>query len=117
MNQNTHNRIAFVAKSVMYTLRYHNRFTLVHSEIVDPSGKPPVRVDWRLLKPKDEFKIIDVVIEGVSMAITQRQEYASVIQRSGGKLEGLTNALSKRLAILKQEAGLPQQGPTGQTPD
>jgi phospholipid transport system substrate-binding protein len=52
-------------------------------------GKPPVRLDVRV-RPKDgKPKIIDVAIEGVSMAITQRDEFAAVIQRGGGEVEAL----------------------------
>jgi len=52
-------------------------------------GRPPIRVDWRVRNGEDQLKIIDVVVEGVSMLLTQRDEFASVIQRSGGNVEGL----------------------------
>lgn len=64
---------------------------LVNSLIVSPHGKPPVKVDWRLRKGK----IIDVVVEGVSMSVTQRSEFNSIIQRNGGKVSALIEHLEK----------------------
>ena len=42
------------------------------------------------------YKIIDVVVEGISMAITPRSEFASVIQRGGGAFGSLLTQLRKR---------------------
>jgi len=69
--------------------------TTVTSEIVR-EGRPPIRVDWRVRRGEGEPKIIDVVVEGVSMLLTQRDEFASVIQRSGGNVEGLLARLREK---------------------
>jgi phospholipid transport system substrate-binding protein len=62
-------------------------------------SKPPVRFDIRVRKQADGgYRIIDVMIEGVSMAITQRDEFASVIQRGGGKIEALLANLREKVA-------------------
>src|SRR3954470_235820 len=42
----------------------------VNSQIIRPGGGPPVKVDWRLKKAGDGYKIIDVIIEGISMVTT-----------------------------------------------
>lgn len=84
--------------------REDGRFVIVTSRIVDPNGGAPVILDWRLIKIDDEFKVIDVVIEGVSMSVTQRQEYASVIQRNGGKVQALIDALNKSMSVLKAKS-------------
>ncbi len=70
--------------------------TLVQSQIVRPDGAPPAKVDWRVRKADDGFKIVDVDVEGVSMILTQREEFSSVIQRSGG-LAGLNKTLQEKL--------------------
>lgn len=62
--------------------------TVVSSEI-GGAGTPTVRVDWRVRGEDGNYKVVDIIIEGASMVITQRDEFASVIGRSGGKLEGL----------------------------
>ena len=56
---------------------------LVQSVILDNTG-PEVNVDWRVRYSNGGYKVIDVVVEGVSMALTQRSDFASVIQRGGG---------------------------------
>ncbi len=52
-------------------------------------GTPSVRVDWRVRGDAGTYKVVDIIIEGASMVITQRDEFASVIRRSGGNLQGL----------------------------
>jgi phospholipid transport system substrate-binding protein len=70
---------------------------LVQSEIALPnSNQPPVKVDWRVEKSGDSYKITDVTVEGVSMALTQRQEFASVIQRGGGQVDALLKLLREK---------------------
>jgi len=70
--------------------------TLVTSQIVRPNGGPPIRVDWRVTKSGGQEKISDVVVEGISLMVTQRQEFASVIQRNGGQLEALLKILREK---------------------
>jgi phospholipid transport system substrate-binding protein len=70
---------------------------LVSTVIAQPNGRPPVKVDWRVLKPEGKLKIVDVVIEGVSMSLTQQQEFGSVIQRNGGQIDGLLATMRERV--------------------
>jgi phospholipid transport system substrate-binding protein len=70
--------------------------TLVNSQIIRPAGGPPIRVDWRVAKHGQTFKIADVVVEGISLMVTQRQEFSSVIQRNGGQLEALLKILREK---------------------
>lgn len=65
----------------------------VFSEIVT-DGTPPLKVDW-LVRTRDSetFKIVDVMVEGMSMGQTQRSDFASVIRTNGGKVEGLLRKL------------------------
>ncbi|MDA0261708.1 MAG: ABC transporter substrate-binding protein [Proteobacteria bacterium] len=64
--------------------------TLVLTVINRPSG-PPLKAAWRVRSINGQPRIIDVMVEGVSMVVTQRSEFASVIQRNG--LNGLLEAL------------------------
>jgi phospholipid transport system substrate-binding protein len=70
--------------------------TIVHSKIDMPSSED-VRVDWHLRPRDNSFAIVDIVVEGVSMAVTQRSEFASVIQSRGG-VAGLIDALRAKNA-------------------
>ncbi len=66
---------------------------VVTTEIKSENG-PPAKVDWRIRERNDEPKVIDVVIEGVSMVISQRQEFQSIVQSKG--LDGLMAVLRAR---------------------
>ena len=61
---------------------------MVSSQIVRPQG-PSIEVDWRLAVSDGRYKISDVSIDGVSMALTQRSELAAIVQRNGGGVAGL----------------------------
>jgi phospholipid transport system substrate-binding protein len=66
--------------------------SLVSSQM-GSGGNPGVKIDWRVTAAPDGFKIIDLVVEGISMAVTQRQEFSAVIQRNGGDIEALLKLL------------------------
>ena len=70
---------------------------VVRSRIEPPSG-PPLSVDWRLRSRDGRLFIIDLVVEGVSLLITQRSEFASVLERIG--IDGLIGELQTRVARL-----------------
>ena len=71
---------------------------MVHSLITRPEGLKPVAVIWRVSQKNETFKIVDLMVEGLSMGLTQQKEFASVIRMNGGKIEGLLSELRKRLA-------------------
>jgi phospholipid transport system substrate-binding protein len=59
-------------------------------------GKPTAKFDVRMRREANTFKIFDVVVEGISMSVTQRDDFAAVIQRNGGKIEGLLASLREK---------------------
>lgn len=71
--------------------------TLVDLQINRPNG-PPIRVEWKLHEKSGKPLLTDVIVEGVSMAFTQRQQFESVIQNNGGKVEALFAAMKKQIA-------------------
>ena len=71
---------------------------VVASEIIRPTGAPPVKVDWHLTDRNGAYKISDVTVDGISMAVTQRSEFASVIQRNGGQVANLIAQLREKTA-------------------
>lgn len=65
--------------------------------VILPSSGPEVDVDWRVRDKNGKQQIVDVVIEGVSMSLTQRSDFSSVIQRGGGgSVEPLLDHLRNR---------------------
>lgn len=63
----------------------------------------PIAVSWRVRQAGDTFKVLDIKVEGASMALTHRSEYSSVIQGAGGKVDGLLAALRKKVAQLRAD--------------
>jgi phospholipid transport system substrate-binding protein len=69
--------------------------SVVRSSVERPNGDT-MTVDWRMQKHDDQWRIVDVLVEGVSMMVTQRSEFNAVLQRENGSLA----ALNKRLRAL-----------------
>lgn len=67
-------------------------FVSVESKLRRENGEP-IRVNWRVRKHGDSYKIVDIVAEGVSIAVTLRSEYVSVLKRNGGDIGALTQFL------------------------
>lgn len=63
------------------------------STTVERPGSPPFSLDWRVAEVSGEPRIIDVIVEGTSLRLTQRSEYNSVISRNGGNIQALLNAM------------------------
>ena len=73
---------------------------LVTSRILS-DGQPPLQVDWRLRQRSDGGLVtIDLIVEGVSLIVTLRSEFASVIERQG--FDGLLAELRTRIAQTRQ---------------
>ncbi len=71
---------------------------VVRTRIDRPSG-PPIAAEWRVRTTENRYRIIDVMVEGVSMVITQRSVFSAVIQRNG--LEGLIAVLRAHTSKLR----------------
>jgi len=70
--------------------------SVVFSTVKLPSGEP-ARVDWTVEQVGGDFKIADVKVEGLSLADTHRQEFASVINNNGGSVGKLIEILKKKV--------------------
>ena len=72
----------------------NKKYTMVSSVLVATDDKPEVKIDWRVItKDPENPLIIDVIIEGVSLAKVQKEEFNAIIQNNDGDL----NALFKNL--------------------
>ena len=68
---------------------------LVHTAL-ERQDAPIIKVDWRIGKKKDRFVILDIIIEGISLAITQRSEFVSVIDQNEGNIDQLISMLKEK---------------------
>lgn len=66
-------------------------------------GATPIRLDWRLAAADGGWRVLDIQVEGVSLLITYRNEFATVIERSGGRLMGLIDELRGRVAAERAQ--------------
>jgi phospholipid transport system substrate-binding protein len=72
--------------------------TVVLSQFISPSGAPPAKVEWHVRKSgANDYAVVDVSVEGVSMALTQRDEIAAVADRNGGTVDGLNQAMQQKI--------------------
>jgi phospholipid transport system substrate-binding protein len=77
----------------------------VDSVINHPPAQP-MPVQWKVHQAEDgQLKITDIVVEGVSMAITQRSDYNSMLQGNGGKIDGLLTALRTKVDQMRANSG------------
>ncbi|MGH7032635.1 MAG: MlaC/ttg2D family ABC transporter substrate-binding protein [Stellaceae bacterium] len=73
--------------------------TVVLSQFVNPNAPEPIKIEWHVRKESGgSYKVIDVSVEGISMALTQHDEIAAVADRNGGTTSGINKALEERLA-------------------
>ena len=72
------------------------KYTIVHSKIVGNSSQPEIKIDWRIYT-KDPLKplIRDLIVEGLSLARTQREEFASILNSNNNDIEALFSKLEE----------------------
>jgi len=76
--------------------KLNEKYTMVSSILLATEEKPEVKIDWRIVtKNPDQPLIIDVVIEGVSLAKVQKEEFNSIIQSNNGDINALFTSLKE----------------------
>ena len=84
--------------------RTENKTTVtVFSEIKRPGGAKPIHIDWRVGTNGTIYKVLDIVVEGVSMSSTMRSDFGSIIRQKNGKVSGLIDELKKKNRSLQAE--------------
>ena len=80
--------------------KLNDKYTMVSSILIATDDKPEVKIDWRVItKDPENPLIIDVIIEGVSLAKVQKEEFNSIIQSNDGDV----NALLKNLKLFVEK--------------
>ncbi len=72
---------------------------------VERSNTPAFTLDWRVAEINGQPKVVDVIAEGTSLRLTTRSEYAAVIQRNGGRVAALLDAMRGQIAQLAAREG------------
>ena len=74
----------------------NKNYTIVNSTLVGTSERPEVKIDWRIYtKDPNKPLIRDLIIEGLSLARTQKEEFASIINSNDGDINALFNTLEE----------------------
>ena len=77
----------------------NENYTIVNSILKGTSERPEIKIDWRIYtKDKDKPLIRDLIIEGLSLARTQKEEFASVIETNNGDVSKLFITLKEFIA-------------------
>ena len=75
--------------------KLNENYTIVSSTLVATESRPEVKIDWRVYTKNPENLLIrDLIIEGLSLARTQKEEFSSIINSNDGKIEALLKNLS-----------------------
>ncbi len=75
------------------TARKEGEKDFIVTSFIVPVDGPQVQVDWRVRNKGGAYKVVDILVEGVSMAMTQRSDFAGVIQGGGGNVDVLLSHL------------------------
>ena len=76
--------------------KLNEKYTMVSSVLLSTKKRPEVKIDWRVVtKNPDNPLIIDVIIEGVSLAKVQREEFNSIIQNNDNDIDALLKNLKE----------------------
>ena len=75
--------------------KINENYTIVSSTLVSTDSRPEVKIQWRVYtKDPNNFLIRDLIIEGLSLARTQKEEFSSIIDSNDGNIEALIQNLS-----------------------
>ena len=71
-------------------------YTIVNSKITPKDGNPEIKIDWRVYTKNPEKPLIrDLIVEGLSLARTQKEEFASILSSSNNDINYLINKLDE----------------------
>jgi len=91
LSEYTNPEIDVMSKEVLNT-----NYTIVKSILVATENRPEVKIDWRIFTKNSENPLIrDLIIEGLSLARTQKEEFASILSSNNGDIKALFKTLEE----------------------
>ena len=71
-------------------------YTIVNSKVIPNDGSPEIKIDWRIYTKNPEKPLIrDLIVEGLSLARTQKEEFASILSSNNNNIKILINKLEE----------------------
>lgn len=80
-----------------------DRYKMVLTEIQPANGRPVIKLDWQIKIDGSAYSVVDIRVEGASMAITQREEYTAVLDKNGGDIKDLLAQLRSKVEKLRAD--------------
>ena len=72
------------------------KYTIVHSKIAETSAQPEIKIDWRVYTKNPQKPLVrDLIVEGLSLAKTQKEEFASILSSNDFKIDLLLAKLEE----------------------
>ena len=72
-----------------------SNYTIVNSKVTPTDGSPEIKIDWRIYtKNQDKPLIRDLIIEGLSLARTQKEEFSSILSSNNNDIKALIDNLN-----------------------
>ena len=82
--------------SIVSEKKINNRYTIVSTMLEATSKNPEIKIDWRIYTKNPERPLIrDLIVEGLSLARTQREEFNSIMQNNDGDINALFKSLEE----------------------
>ena len=79
----------------MQKKKINDKYTIVSSKLMGTDKRPEVNIDWRVYtKDPENLLIRDLIIEGLSLARTQKEEFSSIISSNNNDIETLIQSLN-----------------------
>ena len=89
LSEYTNPKIDVVGKKVL-----NENYTIVNSLLIATSERPEIKINWRIYTKNIEKPLIrDLIIEGLSLARTQKEEFSSIIESNNGNIDSLFSVL------------------------
>ena len=89
MAEYTNPKIEVQSKKIL-----NKNYTIVNSVLISTPDRPEVQIDWRIYtKNPDDPLIRDLIIEGLSLAVAQKAEFASILNSNDGDINALFKTL------------------------
>ncbi len=78
-----------------------DKYVMVVSELTDKNGALAARLDWQLLVETSRYAVVDIRVEGVSMAIAQRDDFTAFLDKNNGDMPALLKELAGKVKKLR----------------
>lgn len=90
---------------VLKSSRYDEKDIIVKTELRRPNGQPMIKLDWRVRDTGGEIRVLDLMVEGVSMVVAQRAEFSASLRRADGDMEAFLQDLEGRVRVMAEAGG------------